>query len=203
MGCDPCLGLTIPDNFEQNCQLITKDCGVDSLYVAACDQAFDDLTQDSFDTAVNAGKLKKLPIGDLVITSSTSNPIKLNGCKEIPGSTTYTLTYTSYSASEDDSEYKYWLDFFTNVKNYTMLWKQCDNIWFINQKWAQWNINGQEGDAPTDESIGINIGVTQPPIKTRNDTVELCQWTVIFTYKYNSVLIGTTLPGIEIGEAES
>lgn len=200
MGCDPCVGLQLPDNFEQNCNLITKDCGVDSIYAALCDQEFMDLTQSSFDEAVINGKLKKMPIGDLVITSSTGTPVKLNGCKEIPGVTTYTLTYTSFSSTEDATEYTYWREFFQNSRNITVFWKQCDSIWFINQKWAIWNNGGQSGDAPTDEPVGINLSVTQPPIKSRNDAAELCQWTVVFTLKYSDVLVGTELPGITIAE---
>lgn len=198
MSCDNCLGLTIPDSFEDGCELLTKDCGIQRLYVALCNHEFTGLDQEDFDAAEAADALKALPIGNVTITATSGTPIKISACKEIPGRTTYTLAYTSVSMSEGTDMYTYWQSIFAAKVNLTILWQGCDGLWFLNPEWVAWNNAGASpGSVPT-EPIGINASMTSPPLLIRNDTTELCEWTVTFTFKLDDVLVPTELPGVEL-----
>jgi hypothetical protein len=199
MACNECLTFTLPDSFDQECEFLTKDCQVSDIYFSTCDQQFEDLTQESFDAAVTAGKLKKAPPGLWSVTVSSSEPIQVTGCKKIPGKSTYTAVFESYLASEDATEYMYWDTIHKSSSNLNLFYKQCDGIWQINQKWAQWNNNGQTpGEEPTDEPIGQNWSLTVVPNKILDDAKGICKWTMTWELEFSGVLVGTELPGISI-----
>lgn len=199
MSCEPCGGLTIPASFEENCNLITKDCGIQRLYGALCSYEFTDLEQETFDAAIAAEALAAFPIGNVTITAASGTAIKISACKEIPGRTTYTLAYSSVSMSEGIEMYTYWKNIFAAKVNLTIFWQGCDGLWFINQEWATWNNDGASpGSAPTTEPIGFNASMTTPPLLVRNDANELCEWQVTFTIKFDDVLVPTEIPGLVI-----
>jgi hypothetical protein len=197
--CNSCGELTLPTNFETDCNLITKDCGIKFLYAALCSYEFSDLEQATFDAAVAAGAVTKFPSGLVTITTNTGTPIRVACDVYIPGSTTYTLTYVSYSMVDGTSMYEYWRDLYNAKTNLTLFWQGCDGLWFLNNEWADWNNDGASpGSAPTDEPIGYPANITTMPILQRDDTNELCTWNVTFEIKFNNVLVPTEIPDLAI-----
>lgn len=199
MPCDACgIGFVLPDSFEVDCDITTKDCGVERMWGYLCDYELPTIDQTEIDAAVTAEKLKPLPLGNAVITPSTGTPFKVSCSKEIPGKTIYTITFTSASRSEDNADFLFWKQIYATKLNLTLFWKSCDGLYFINQLWADWvtagSVPGDEPDAP----LGIEVSFTQIPNLVRDEANEICSWTMAWTFKLNDVLVAVPLPTITL-----
>lgn len=198
MGCDACgVDFILPDNFEVDCDIMTADCGVERLSGFLCDHVLATLDQTEIDAAIAAEKLKHLPLGNVTITNATGSPYRITCNREVPGKTTYTIAYSSASQSASNEVYLYWKKLYAVKLNFTLFWKACNGLYFINPEWADWVTAGSNpGDEP-DAPLGIPVSFASIPIQVRDEANEICSWNVSWTFKLNDVLVGVELPGID------
>ncbi len=194
--CSPCGDVILPVSFEE-CEILTKDCEIERMYSALCNYEFADLSQETFDAALAAGAISVMPSGNITYTAATAGQVKISCKTTNPGATTYTFTYVSYSQSEGIEMYQYWRDLYNAKSQITLFWKACDGKWFINQPWADWANDGESsGSVPSDYPIGYPASFTAVPILVRDETNELCTWTLTFEIKFNNVFVPTEIPGL-------
>ena len=199
MPCDACgIGFVLPDSFEADCNIITKDCGVERMYAYLCDFQLDTLDQESIDAAVTAGQLKPLPLGNATITPSTGTPLKVSCSKEIPGKTIYTIKFVSASRDDSNEDFLFWQQIYATKLNLTLLWKSCDGLWFINPAWSLWVNAGSLPATEPDEPLGIEVSFTEIPNLVRDEANEICSWNMSWQFKLNDVLIAVPLPTITL-----
>lgn len=185
----------LPDVFEQDCNILIKDCGVKWWGVVMCDHTFDDLSQGEIDAAKVAKKLLIMPASNVTITGEDGALVKV-GCQELPTPGTYTMSIVSPSMSDGLDMFTFY-DTVDQLRNtLSVIWGECDDFIFLAKEWAEWNNAGAAGAAPT-VPLGITIKSMSTPKRIRNEGEERCEWLIEIKFKWTGVLYPTVLPGIE------
>lgn len=186
---NPCGGsLVLPASYIEGCEGELLNVDPDGLAIALCDHQFTSLSQAQIDAAKTANKLRRLPTGLVTMTPQTGQKIKIGCNKYRPGNTTWQIEYKSYDLETGIEMYEFFADIYKLNQYITLLWPNCQGLWFLNESWTAWQNAGAAGPVPTDP-LGYTASFVEPPTIVPDDANEVSYWRLLLELKYSGVFV--------------